>query len=122
MKDSHIIIGFVILGAAVINLYLSPPAPRSSQTADAAVSQTTSGTASSEAAATGSDCEGASSPLVPAVAPPCPVMNMKVATKSYKSSYNGKTYYFCCADCKPKFDASPAVYVPSVVRSGGSTS
>jgi Cu+-exporting ATPase len=26
------------------------------------------------------------------------------------SVYNGKTYYFCCAGCKPKFDADPAKY------------
>ena len=27
-----------------------------------------------------------------------------------KSVYNGKTYYFCCAGCKPQFDAAPAKF------------
>jgi YHS domain-containing protein len=29
------------------------------------------------------------------------------------STYKGKTYYFCCAGCKPQFDANPAKYVKS---------
>ena len=28
-----------------------------------------------------------------------------------KSEYNGKTYYFCAASCKTKFDANPSAYV-----------
>ena len=28
-----------------------------------------------------------------------------------KSEYNGKTYYFCAASCKTKFDANPTAYV-----------
>ena len=27
-----------------------------------------------------------------------------------KSVYKGKTYYFCCAGCKPMFDKNPAKY------------
>lgn len=27
------------------------------------------------------------------------------------SVYNGKTYYFCCAGCKPQFDKDPAKFV-----------
>ena len=27
-----------------------------------------------------------------------------------KTAYSGKTYYFCCAGCKPKFEANPAKY------------
>lgn len=26
-------------------------------------------------------------------------------------TYEGKTYYLCCADCKPKFEADPEKYV-----------
>lgn len=26
------------------------------------------------------------------------------------STYKGKTYYFCCASCKPTFDKSPEKY------------
>ena len=44
----------------------------------------------------------------------CPVMGNKIpdVTKAAgKSVYKGKTYYFCCGGCKPKFDANPAKYV-----------
>jgi Cu+-exporting ATPase len=27
-----------------------------------------------------------------------------------RSEYNGKTYYFCSANCKSKFDANPGQY------------
>ena len=43
----------------------------------------------------------------------CPVMGTKIpdVTKAAgKSVYKGKTYYFCCRGCKPKFDANPAKY------------
>ncbi|MGI6295633.1 MAG: YHS domain-containing protein [Armatimonadota bacterium] len=43
----------------------------------------------------------------------CPVMGSKIpdVTKAAgKSVYKGKTYYFCCAGCKPKFDKNPAKY------------
>jgi YHS domain-containing protein len=107
MKDSHIIAGFVILGTAVISLYVSPPGARSGgcpmvQCADSSARP---------AASAEQDCEGVASPLVAAVAPPCPVMGMKVTTKNHRSIYLGKTFYFCCADCKPKFDRSPDQYL-----------
>lgn len=53
----------------------------------------------------------ASTKLVSAV---CPVMGTKIpdVTKaSGKSVYKGKTYYFCCAGCKPQFDKSPEKYI-----------
>ncbi|MBI5017481.1 MAG: YHS domain-containing protein [Deltaproteobacteria bacterium] len=28
-----------------------------------------------------------------------------------RSTYNGKTYYFCCAGCKVMFDKNPQEYV-----------
>ncbi|MDQ2800792.1 MAG: YHS domain-containing protein [Armatimonadota bacterium] len=28
-----------------------------------------------------------------------------------KSVYKGKTYYFCCASCKPEFDKNPQAHV-----------
>lgn len=43
----------------------------------------------------------------------CPVLGTKIAdvTKAAgKSVYKGKTYYFCCKDCKTKFDKDPAKY------------
>lgn len=43
----------------------------------------------------------------------CPVMGgvVKDTGKASKSTYKGKTYYFCCSGCKPKFDQNPAKYV-----------
>lgn len=28
-----------------------------------------------------------------------------------KSTYNGKTYYFCSSSCKTRFDANPGQYM-----------
>ena len=44
----------------------------------------------------------------------CPVMGNKIpdVTKAAgKSVYKGKTYYFCCPGCKPKFDKNPEKYI-----------
>ncbi|NMC82726.1 MAG: YHS domain-containing protein [Armatimonadetes bacterium] len=44
----------------------------------------------------------------------CPVTGIKLASASKalaKSTYKGKTYYFCCPACKPKFDKNPAKYI-----------
>jgi Cu+-exporting ATPase len=45
-----------------------------------------------------------------------PVCGMMIdpATAAAKSEYNGKTYYFCSPDEKPKFDKDPAQYVKPV--------
>ena len=42
-----------------------------------------------------------------------PVCTMTIDEKKAagKSEYNGKTYYFCSAGCKTKFDVNPGVYV-----------
>ena len=42
-----------------------------------------------------------------------PVCGMQVdpAKAAAQSEYNGKTYYFCAAICKTKFDANPSQYV-----------
>jgi len=41
-----------------------------------------------------------------------PVCGMTVDDKkvTQKSDYKGKTYYFCSATCKKKFDAEPEKY------------
>lgn len=41
-----------------------------------------------------------------------PVCGMKVDDQkaAAQSTYQGKIYYFCCADCKTKFDANPLQY------------
>lgn len=44
----------------------------------------------------------------------CPVTKEKIASvkeAAGSSVYKGKTYYFCCAGCKPMFDKNPAKYV-----------
>lgn len=43
----------------------------------------------------------------------CPVTKEKIASvkdAAGSSTYKGKTYYFCCAGCKPMFDKDPAKY------------
>jgi Cu+-exporting ATPase len=37
-------------------------------------------------------------------------MQVDPAKAAAKSEYNGKTYYFCSASCKSKFDANPQQY------------
>lgn len=42
----------------------------------------------------------------------CPVMGAPVANTEGAAfqDFEGKRYYFCCADCPPKFKADPAKY------------
>lgn len=42
----------------------------------------------------------------------CPVMGREIEKSEAASSleYNGKTYYFCCAGCKEKFEKDPEKY------------
>lgn len=49
----------------------------------------------------------------------CPVTGNKIA--SAKDAYNhetykGKTYYFCCPMCKPKFDKDPAGIIANAAK------
>ncbi|OPY31751.1 MAG: YHS domain protein [Methanomassiliicoccales archaeon PtaU1.Bin124] len=41
-----------------------------------------------------------------------PICKMEVDPKTakWKSSYQGKEYYFCAPGCKKKFDSDPAKY------------
>ena len=43
----------------------------------------------------------------------CPVLGTKIAdrSKAPKSVYKGKTYYFCCKNCKQLFDKNPEKYI-----------
>jgi len=53
-------------------------------------------------------------PAKPVESAVCPVMKTRIpdVTKAAGHSvYKGKTYYFCCAGCKPLFDKDPAKYV-----------
>jgi Cu+-exporting ATPase len=38
-------------------------------------------------------------------------MSVDVASAKHHSEYEGKSFYFCCAGCKSKFDAEPARYI-----------
>ena len=40
----------------------------------------------------------------------CPVMG-KPINKEFYAEYKGQKVYFCCAGCKPKFDADPEKYI-----------
>ncbi len=49
----------------------------------------------------------------------CPVTGEKIASvkaAAGSSAYKGKTYYFCCGMCKPKFDKNPAKYVANAAK------
>ena len=44
----------------------------------------------------------------------CPVTGDKIASTKAAvghSTVKGKTYYFCCAGCKPRFDKDPATFI-----------
>lgn len=38
-------------------------------------------------------------------------MKIKAGEAKFKTEFKGKTYYFCSADCKEKFDKEPTKYV-----------
>ncbi len=49
----------------------------------------------------------------------CPVTGTKIASaaKAYAhETYKGKTYYFCCPECKPRFDKTPAKIVANAAK------
>lgn len=40
-----------------------------------------------------------------------PICGMTVTEDTqYKSTYNGKEYFFCCEHCKTQFDSNPIKY------------
>ncbi len=49
----------------------------------------------------------------------CPVTGNKIASaaKAYNhETYKGKTYYFCCPECKPAFDKNPSKVIASAAK------
>ena len=49
----------------------------------------------------------------------CPVTGDKIASVKAAvghSTYKGTTYYFCCPECKPRFDKNPAKYVKNAAQ------
>ena len=47
----------------------------------------------------------------------CPIVGTKI-DKSVYADYQGKRVYFCCTDCKTKFNAEPAKYVKQLEDKG----
>jgi len=41
----------------------------------------------------------------------CPIMDGNKIDKNVFVEYKGKKVYFCCADCKTKFEADPEKYI-----------
>ena len=49
----------------------------------------------------------------------CPVTGDKIASAKKAvghSTFKGKTYYFCCSGCKPRFDKNPAKFVKNAAK------
>lgn len=49
----------------------------------------------------------------------CPVSGTKIASaaKAYNhETYKGKTYYFCCPQCKPAFDKNPGKVIANAAK------
>lgn len=49
----------------------------------------------------------------------CPVTGNKIAAvgAAYNhETYKGKTYYFCCPECKPRFDKNPDKVIASAAK------
>jgi len=49
----------------------------------------------------------------------CPVSGTKIASaaKAYAhETYKGKTYYFCCPQCKPAFDKNPSKIIANAAK------
>ncbi len=49
----------------------------------------------------------------------CPVTGTKIASaaKAYNhETYKGKTYYFCCPECKPAFDKNPNKIIANAAK------
>jgi YHS domain-containing protein len=44
----------------------------------------------------------------------CPVMDGNKIDKNVFVEYKGKKVYFCCADCKAKFEAGPEKYIANL--------
>ena len=52
-----------------------------------------------------------------AVDPVCE-MTVEIATAEFRSSHEGKDYYFCSAGCKARFDKDPAKFVAQGAEGG----
>lgn len=49
----------------------------------------------------------------------CPVTGNKIASAKAAyahETYKGKTYYFCCPECKPRFDKNPNKIIANAAK------
>jgi YHS domain-containing protein len=95
MRTTLVALSWIVLGAAVTSCHAPAPPPATA----------------------------ASTVVVAAVRPPgeatvgdrttCPVSGEEfvISATSPHVEYEGKTYYFCCADCVQRFTAQPAAYI-----------
>lgn len=65
----------------------------------------------------GSNCAGSDKPVTGTAFDPVCGMAVDPATAKHVSTHDGQAFYFCCAGCKAKFDASPATYVAAGLKS-----
>ncbi len=54
-----------------------------------------------------------------AVKDPVCGMDIEAESAAAQTEHNGKTYFFCGAKCKEKFDANPEQYEGKSPKSGG---
>ena len=67
----------------------------------------------------GTPTPAAKAPVAKTAAITCPVTGDKIADikdAAGSSTYKGKTYYFCCAGCKPAFDKNPAKFAKDAAK------
>lgn len=58
-------------------------------------------------------------PATEQVALTCPVCGASIATPGqFTADYEGKTYDFCCVECRDKFTAAPTTYVTPPAAEG----
>ena len=63
--------------------------------------------------------EQTAAPDTAQVALTCPVCGAAVTTPGeFTAEYEGKTYDFCCAECRDKFTQAPATYVTPPAAEG----
>ncbi len=96
---------FAVLALLVIGLIGAMAATKSQSHSGCPVM---SGSASGSCGMTGGTAvKGAKSAICPVMGKTIPDIKQAAA----KSVYKGKTYYFCCQGCKPKFDKDPQKYI-----------
>jgi YHS domain-containing protein len=99
MRTTLIAWSWIVLGASITSCHAAPPAAAPPTVAVAVAARRPPGEATVGDRTT------------------CPVSGEEfvVSATSPHAEHEGKTYYFCCADCVQRFTAQPAAYL----REGG---